>query len=132
MNRREEGAATIEFLFLGVLMLVPLVYLMLTTFAVQRASYAVAAASREAGRVWATTGSWPDAVQAADLVMDDAGLPPADLDASGEHAPGAALTVDVSYAVPLPFTPPFIQAVVPVSVTVHGEHVAVVDPYSSS
>jgi len=48
--RGERGTALVEFTWLGVLLLVPLVYVMLSVFEVQRGAYAVSAASRSAAR----------------------------------------------------------------------------------
>ena len=50
----EDGSALIEFVGLGVLLLLPLLYLLLSVFAVQRAAFAVTQAAREAGRAYAT------------------------------------------------------------------------------
>lgn len=50
MRARERGNALVEFTWLAVLLMIPLVYLMLTVFQVQKAAYAMEAASREAGR----------------------------------------------------------------------------------
>jgi Flp pilus assembly protein TadG len=50
----EEGSALIEFVGLGVLLLLPLLYLLLSVFSVQRAAFAVTQAAREAGRAYAT------------------------------------------------------------------------------
>ncbi len=44
----EEGSALIEFVGLGVLLLLPLLYLLLSVFAVQRAAFAVTQAARDA------------------------------------------------------------------------------------
>ena len=50
-----SGNAIVEFVYLAVLMMVPLVYILITVFRVQAASYAVSSAAREAGRVYATS-----------------------------------------------------------------------------
>ena len=47
--RSDTGNAMVEFTFLGVLLFVPLVYLVLAVLDVQRASYGASAAVREAG-----------------------------------------------------------------------------------
>jgi hypothetical protein len=54
---RDEGNAVTEFVFGGLIMLVPLVYLMVGIAAVQRSQLAVVAAAREAGRAAATSTS---------------------------------------------------------------------------
>ena len=55
--RGDEGTALVEFVGLAVLLLVPLVYLLLSVFSVQRAAFAVTQAAREAGRAYATAPS---------------------------------------------------------------------------
>ena len=57
----QSGNAIVEFVYLAVLLLVPLVYVLITVFRVQAASYAVSSAAREAGRVYATSSSIDDA-----------------------------------------------------------------------
>ena len=51
---RDGGAATVEFVFAGVLLLVPLLYLAIALSEVQRNAFAVTQAAREAGRAYAT------------------------------------------------------------------------------
>src|SRR4051794_3589223 len=46
----EEGSALVEFVFLAVVMLVPIVYLIVTLARIQAGTLAVEQASREAGR----------------------------------------------------------------------------------
>jgi Flp pilus assembly protein TadG len=50
--RRDDGTATVEFVWLTILLLVPFVYILLAMFDAQRASYAVSAASRSAARAY--------------------------------------------------------------------------------
>nr|MBA2738363.1 hypothetical protein [Nocardioidaceae bacterium] len=50
--RSERGSALVEFTWLCLLLLVPMVYLLLAAMDVQRASYAATAASRAAGRAY--------------------------------------------------------------------------------
>jgi len=82
-GRGELGSAMIEFLVLGILTLVPLLYLVVAVFEVQRNLFAVTQAAREAGRAVATTpgGASPDVrgdyaarLAMADQGLDDAGL----------------------------------------------------------
>jgi Flp pilus assembly protein TadG len=77
-SQLDSGAAIIEFVMLGVVMLVPLMYLVLAVSAVQRSIYGVTQAAREAGRAYAT-GTTENAAEraayAARLAMEDQGLP---------------------------------------------------------
>ena len=52
----EQGSAVVEFVTLGVLLLVPLIYLVLTVARIQAGAYAVSMAAREAGRAFVTSG----------------------------------------------------------------------------
>ena len=64
-RRSERGSAIVEFQFLGILLLVPLVYILLAVLDVQRTSYGVTQAAREAGRIYAATGDESAARMAA-------------------------------------------------------------------
>jgi hypothetical protein len=112
--RRDDGSAVVEFVWLGVLLMVPLVYVVMAALSVQRAAFAETAAAREAARAYATAGS--DALgerraeQAVALVMRDHGVPwsPSGRVVScGEctYAPGTAFAVDLRRTVRLPFVP---------------------------
>ena len=74
------GNAIVEFVVIGVLTLVPLIYLLLAIFDVQRNVFAVTQAAREAGRaaVSASTVSSGQAraQYAAELALADQGIPP--------------------------------------------------------
>lgn len=74
----DAGSATIEFVFVGVLLLVPLVYLVLALFEVQRNAFAVTEAAREAGRALSTADDPATAparaVYAVRLALADQGL----------------------------------------------------------
>ncbi len=140
--RDDSGNAVLEFLFLAVLLMVPLVYLLLTVFTVQRAAYAVSSASREAGRVFVAADSAAlgraRAEQATAIVLRDSGLTvqPGGLDlicsAQPCLTPGATVTVLLTYAVDLPLAPPLLTDTVSTgaaTIPVAGRHVEVVDRF---
>lgn len=52
--RDESGTALIEFVWLAILLIVPLLYIMLAAFDTQRAAFAASAAARSAGRAFVT------------------------------------------------------------------------------
>jgi hypothetical protein len=52
VKEAERGTATVEFVWLTILLLVPFLYFLVAVFDTQRASYAVAAASRSAARAY--------------------------------------------------------------------------------
>jgi hypothetical protein len=134
----DAGSASIEFLALGVLLLVPLAYLIMTIFTVQSAAYGVSGAAREAGRAFVRAGSEAEArtaaYEAAWVALQDHGvaLEPDQLvitcSATPCLTPGGVVRVDVAIDVGLPFVPP-IFGEVPASVSVEGRHAAVVDLY---
>ena len=137
--RGDGGNAIVEFVYLAVLLMVPLVYLLLTVFQVQRAAYATSSAAREAGRVFATAGE-PGAGEqraqlAAGIVLRDSGLSPADgelrITCTSQPClePGSRVTVVVTHRVLLPLLPRVFGDRGPASVTVSSEHLEVVDRY---
>lgn len=81
MSRRrdEAGSAVIELVWVGILLLVPLLWIVLSVFEVQSGAYAVTSAARSAGRAYALA---PDdgqgqerATAAARQALADQGLP---------------------------------------------------------
>lgn len=108
----DRGSAIIEFIFLGVLLLIPLVFIMLTAFHVQSSAYAASAASRAGSRAYVLAGSNGDSAPAAmttavDLALDDQGvranaLAPQVSCSGGCLQPGSSVTVTVVVNVPLP------------------------------
>lgn len=71
----EDGNALIEFVVLGILTLVPLIYLVVAAFTVERNVFAVTQAAREAGRAYAEAGNDDSgrtaARSAVDLALSD-------------------------------------------------------------
>ncbi len=53
-GRDESGTAVVEFVWLAILLIVPLLYIVLAAFETQRAAYAASAAARSAGRAFVT------------------------------------------------------------------------------
>ena len=116
-RREERGNAVVEFSWLALLLLVPLVYVILGVFDVQRTSYGATAATRAAGRAFiiVPAGLSEDdararAFEAARLAMKDQGveLTSDQLTISCDPAclePGSTVTVTLATDVPLPFIP---------------------------
>jgi Flp pilus assembly protein TadG len=113
--RREDGTATIEFVWLTLLLLVPFVYVLVAVFDTQRAAYGVSAASRSAARAFLQA---PDAGAgeqrarlAARVALDDQGLDAASvritcLPSPGDCLePGSSVRVVVRATQRLPLTP---------------------------
>ncbi len=114
-NGSEQGSAVVEFTFLSLLLMVPLVYFVITVGQIQGGSFAVVGAADQAAKVFV---SQPDAVsgraaaeQAVLLALADHGQEAgnASLDTSCQPADcmaaGSTVTVTVHLAVPLPFVP---------------------------
>lgn len=115
--RDERGSGLIEFVWLGLILLLPMVYVVLSVFAVQRAAFATTAASRAAGRAYVLAPSdaagLAQARLAAMQAYVDQGLPGGDavIGVSCTPAPadchrgGSVVTVVVSTRAALPLLP---------------------------
>jgi Flp pilus assembly protein TadG len=118
----DSGSAIVEFVFLAVVVMVPLVYLIAAVATVQRNRLAVAQAARDAGRAFATGDTAAEAERrvsaAVRLALADQGLPDdadvrfvaagAACSAAAVHprlVPGAQFTVCVTRRVHLPAVP---------------------------
>ena len=78
-NAADSGNAVIEFIFVAVMILVPMVYFVTAVASIQRSNLGVSEAARDAGRAFATGVSTQDGLTRADaairLAMADQGLP---------------------------------------------------------
>ena len=116
-GRGEEGSALVELTWLGILLLVPMLWIVLSVFEVQRGAFGVSAAARSAGRAFALA---PDdatgrvrAAAAARRALADQGLPDAPLDVTVSctpyptacHSGTSVITVAVRSRVDLPLFP---------------------------
>ncbi len=136
----ERGSAVVEFVFLAVLMMLPLFYLVVTLARVQAGAFAVTAASREAGRAYVTAADQrqaPGRAQAAaELAFSDQGFGgrgriDVTCDRSPCLSPEGKVEVVASLDVPLPMVPDFLDGVLPTSVSVSADHVSPVDRFRS-
>jgi hypothetical protein len=113
IRRTENGTASVEFVWMSLLLLVPFVYALICVFDVQRAAYAVSVASRSAARAYLlapTTDVASERAQlAARVALDDQAV-----DASVQlqclpvdacRRPGSRVRVVVRTTVALPLTP---------------------------
>ena len=87
MSRRRvasEGSALVELTWLGILLLVPMLWIVLSVFEVQRGAFAVSGAARAAGRAYALAPTdaegRPRAEAAARQALADQGVDGAPLD----------------------------------------------------
>lgn len=137
----ETGRAIVEFIFLGVVLLVPLAYLVGTLAATQAATFAVTTAAREAGRAYATADTeaagLARARAAAAVSFEDyghlAGEAGSDLTIVCDGAPclrpEGRVTVTATLTVRLPMVPDFLAGAVPTIMPVSATHVATVDRF---
>lgn len=118
MRRRDEaGSALVEFTWLAIILLVPLIWIVMSVFEVQRGAFATSAAARAAGRAYALA---PDdatgevrARAVVEQVLGDQGTrgQQARVQISCEapggncHVGTSVITVRVDSAVDLPFFP---------------------------
>ena len=144
--RRDDGNAVVEFVFVAVLVLVPLIYLVVAVARLQQSRLAVTSAARDAGRaiVNAGPGVDPDAAArtAVRIALSGQHLAPADVEvryvAAGADctsppiapstAPGAEFTVCVTRRDQLPGVPAVVGGR---GVTTVGSYRVHVDDFSA-
>lgn len=131
--RNQRGSAIVEVTWLSILLLVPLLYVVLAVFEVQRSAFGVSAAARSAGRAYATAPTEAEgrvrAVLAARVALEDQGVDERSVDLEiactpeprNCLAPGAVIDVALSYQVVLPLMPSFLGDQTP-SIRVSTEH----------
>lgn len=126
----ENGSASIEFITVGMLLLVPTVYLVLALSAIQSASFAVEGAARQAARVFVQSstvgGGEAAAARAIAVTLADYGLDAGDARVAISCSPDPAdclarrgfVTVSVSTVAPLPLFPAVLGADIPAGVPI--------------
>ncbi len=131
-NRAETGTVLVEVTWLAILLLVPLVYVVLAVFEVQRAAFAATAASRAAGRAYVMAPTVAEA-EARARAAGQVALADQGIDGSGATmqigcrpagaclTPGSVVHVQVRAQVPLPLLPP-VFGDQPPSIRVDAEH----------
>lgn len=136
-SRNQDGTATIEFVWLTILLMIPIVYILISVFEVQRAAYGVSAASKSASRAFLLAPDPASAHQRADraakVALGNHGIDGANISISCEPRGSGCLTAGSSVRVvvqmtqPLPLTPTFLgDQIAPI--TVDSTHV---EPYGS-
>ncbi len=148
--RDQRGAATVEFVALTLILVLPVLYLVVAIARVQAGAYAAESAAYAAARAAVTTGldsldaglSAPRAIDragaaassAATLTVEDFGLGADDvaieLSCDGAClAPGGAVRAAVRVTVALPGVPSAVRAVVPAHVVLASTASSPVDGY---
>jgi Flp pilus assembly protein TadG len=130
--RREDGSASLEFITVGLLLLVPVVYLVLALSALEKASFGVEGAARQATRVFVQSGSEREAEAAAQtaiaVTLADYGLAARDARVQVSCRPNPSdcltrrgfVTVSIEVTVPLPLIPPVLTLHLPTGIPVHS------------
>ncbi|MCM3780263.1 TadE family protein [Microbacterium hydrocarbonoxydans] len=128
----DRGSAALEFITVGVILLVPLVYLIVALGSIQEHTLGAEAAARHLARVIASA---PDAETAAahgdrvvENIADQYGIERGSLEVSVTcapraaecPAPGALVTVTVATRVPLPLVPSVLGLDLAASIPVEG------------
>lgn len=107
----ERGSAIVEFIFLAVLLMVPVAYLILTVGQIQGGAYAVVGAADQAAKVFVLHKDLPAAQQAAEqavqLAVADMGFEPANTELTiscdgGCFTAGVTVRARVELSVELP------------------------------
>lgn len=125
--REDSGSASLEFITVGLILLLPLVYLVLAMATIQGAAFAVEAAARQAVRVFVTAPSQATAAERAQraiqFALADAGIERTPtVSVSCNPNPSNCLTrlgvvtIVVGVSVPLPLVPSMLDLDVPLSV----------------
>lgn len=126
----DEGSASLEFITAGMLLLVPIVYLVLTLSSIQAGAFAVEGAARQAARVFVQSESVPAgsaaAARAVSFALADYGLDSRTVVTRISCTPVPTncltrqgyVTVEVTTTVVLPLVPPVLDLDVPLSVPI--------------
>ena len=137
--RDDDGTALVEFTYLAVLLMVPVVYVLLTVLQVQSAAFGVTEAARQAGRAYVQAATTAEAraraATATELALADQGIedapPPVvscdPLPVSRCLEPGTRVEVTVSYDVPLRVLGALFVGTQGPTIPVSATHVQVVD-----
>lgn len=136
--REDRGSAVLEFIVIGVLVLVPLAYVVISVMTVQAATLASTQAVREAARAFSTADSVSQgnaaAVTAAQVAFEDQGftLPKDALRIGcpgGCLEPGSSIDVHLSWGVDLPWLPASLAESRALTVPIEVAHTTPVDSY---
>ena len=137
----QAGSAIVEFVFLAVLMLIPLFYLVMVLARLQAGAYAVSAASREAGRAYVTAQVPAQAPSrahaAAALAFTDQGFgQEGKIEIGCDGTPclrsEGRVEIKATLSVPMPLVPAFFSGVVPMQIPVSATHIATADRFGGN
>jgi hypothetical protein len=138
--RGEEGNALVEFTYLAILLLIPLLYVMVTAFLVQRAAFGTTEAAREGARAYERAGGTAlgerRAADAIALALHDQGareepLVSFDCEETACAGPGGRVRVTVTYWVQLPVLGAVFGDARRGAIRVRATHVEFADRYAA-
>lgn len=136
----DRGSAVIEFVVVGILITMPVFYLVIALARLQAGAYAVTQAARESTRAYTTASSDASGMgrarQAARLAFQDQGFPDrGDVTITCTADPcltrGARVSGAADLGVDLPLIPSFLKSSVPSTVHLHARHVEPVDRFGA-
>ncbi len=128
----DRGSTSLEFITVGLILLVPLVYLVLAMAAIQSAAFAVEGGARQAVRVYVQSANESQAADRAErairFALADAGLDGLEphVSVSCSPKPDACLTrrgtvtIAIAVTVPLPLMPPVLNLDVPLGMPLNA------------
>lgn len=140
----DEGSASIEFLTVGMLLLVPTVYLVIALSSIQSASFAVEGAARQASRVYVQADSVAEAEAAAERAIEvtlaDYGLDASDAEVTIGCRPDPSdcltrrgfVTITISTVAPLPLFPAVLGMDVPPGIPIDAASTEQVSRFAGS
>ncbi|NYJ73880.1 pilus assembly protein [Allobranchiibius huperziae] len=140
LGHGDRGSAVIEFVVVGILITMPVFYLVIALARLQAGAYAVTQAARESTRAYVTASSdgvgMGRARAAARLAFDDQGFTGrGDVSMKCSAQPcltrGASVGASADLGVDLPFIPNFLRSAVPSTVHLHARHVEPVDRFGA-
>lgn len=128
----DRGSASLELMTVGLVLLVPLVYLVLAVASIQSGAFAAEGAARQAARVFVQSGTEKDAeasaLRAVEFALADSGVDPQSIDIGVTCSPQpdqcltrqGLVTVTIDIAVALPLAPAAITGDLPLAVPLHA------------
>jgi len=126
--REDQGSSSLEFITVGMIMLIPLVYLVLTMSAIQGGALAAEGAARQAARVFVQAETLSEAEgsaeRAIEFALNNYGIDSTDASVEILCTPDPAdcltrhgyVTVNVAVVVDLPLAPPVLTGNFPVQI----------------
>jgi Flp pilus assembly protein TadG len=137
-SESDRGSASIEFIVVGVAIILPLIYIAITVLTLNAAQFASHQAASEGARAFVTSTSNSSGNQRASIAANQAfadyGLSESELEIAitCDHisclTPGGSVSIEVSTQVPLPFVPHW-GSTGPITMPITAKATLLVDQY---